>query len=82
MTKQQQRIKIAESVRNCLTHHHACECREQAFLELLVSTAPIMEAWAKSHELAEWHCRVERLIGTAYPAFYNHPILPDMDDNQ
>lgn len=56
--------------------------REKATLEILILAAPIMEAWAKSHELAEWHCRVESLIGTAYPAFYNHPILPEMNDNQ
>jgi hypothetical protein len=24
---------------------------------------------AKPHELDEWHCRVEDLIGTAYPSF-------------
>lgn len=37
-------------------------------LEILVLVEPIMEAWAKSHELDEWHCRVEDLIGTAYPS--------------
>ena len=26
-----------------------------------------MEVWAKSHELDEWHCRCEDIIGTAYP---------------
>jgi hypothetical protein len=54
----------------CLEAHHlACECRERAMLEILVLVEPIMEAWAKSHELDEWHCRVENLIGTAYPSF-------------
>jgi hypothetical protein len=60
-------------VRDCVTHHHACDCRERAILEILVLAEPIMEAWAKSHELEEWHCRVEDLIGTAYPSFMNLP---------
>jgi hypothetical protein len=42
-------------------------------LEILVLVEPIMEAWAKSHELDEWHCRVEDLIGTAYPSFIHLP---------
>lgn len=36
---------------------------------------PIMEAWAKSHELDEWHCRVEDLLGTAYPSFIDLPNI-------
>ena len=40
--------------------------------KILELAAPIMEAWAKSHELDEWHCMVEDLIGTAYP----HRLLP------
>jgi hypothetical protein len=55
------------------THHHACACREKAVLEILVLVEPIMEAWAKPHELDEWHCRVEDLIGTAYPSFMYLP---------
>jgi hypothetical protein len=51
------------------THHHACDCREKAMLEILIFAEPIMEAYAKSHELHEWHCRVEDLIGAAYPSF-------------
>jgi hypothetical protein len=54
---------------NCVTHHHACNCREKAMIEILILVEPIMEAYAKSHELHEWHCRVEDLIGTAYPSF-------------
>lgn len=56
-----------------VTHHHACACREKAILEILVLVEPIMEAWAKSHDLEEWHCRVEDLIGTAYPSFMYLP---------
>ncbi len=37
-------------------------------LEILILVEPIMEAYAKSHELHEWHYRVEDLIGTAYPS--------------
>ncbi len=59
------------------THHHACACREKAMLEILVLVEPIMEAWAKSHELDEWHCRVEDLIGTAYPSFMYPQNDPD-----
>jgi hypothetical protein len=55
---------------NCTTtHHHACACREKAMLEILILVEPIMEAYALSYELDEWHCRVEDLIGTAYPSF-------------
>ena len=36
-------------------------------VRLLAVAQPVMEAWAKSHELAEWHCRCEDMIGTAYP---------------
>jgi hypothetical protein len=54
---------------NCTTtHHHACACRGKAMLEILILVEPIMEAYAKSHELHEWHYRVEDLIGTAYPS--------------
>ena len=60
------------------THHHACACREKAMLEILVLVEPIMEAWAKSHELHEWHCRVEDLIGTAYPSFMDLPNASDV----
>jgi hypothetical protein len=59
--------------RDCVTHHHACDCRERAILEILVLAEPIMEAWAKSHVLDEWHCRVEDLIGTAYPSLMHLP---------
>ena len=45
--------------------------RDQAILEILQLAAPIMEAYARSDQLHEWHCRVEDLIGTAYPG-----ILP------
>jgi hypothetical protein len=55
------------------THHHACACREEAMLKILILAEPIMEAWAKAHELDEWHCCVEDLIGTAYPSFMNLP---------
>lgn len=58
---------VAES---CTTLEEARDLirrREKATLEILILAAPIMEAWAKSHELEEWHCRVEDLIGTAYP---------------
>lgn len=41
--------------------------RDQAILEILQLAAPIMEAYATTHQLHEWHCRVEDLIGTAYP---------------
>lgn len=37
-------------------------------VRLLAVAQPVMEAWAKSHELDEWHCRCEDLIGTAYPS--------------
>lgn len=43
------------------------KCR--AIVEVLRLAEPVMEAWAKSHELEEWHCRVEDLLGTAYPSF-------------
>lgn len=36
-------------------------------VRLLAVAQPIMEAWAKSHELDEWHCRCEDIVGTAYP---------------
>jgi hypothetical protein len=36
-------------------------------VRLLAVAQPVMEAWAKSHELDEWHCRCEDMIGTAYP---------------
>jgi hypothetical protein len=36
-------------------------------VRLLAVAQPVMEAWAKSHELDEWHCRCEDIIGTAYP---------------
>lgn len=76
MSNEQAKVTTLEEARDLIRR------REKATLEILILAAPIMEAWAKSHELAEWHCRVESLIGTAYPAFYNHPILPDMNDNQ
>ena len=41
--------------------------RDQAILEILQLAAPIMEAYAPTHQLHEWHCRLEDLIGTAYP---------------
>lgn len=44
-----------------------------AIVEVLRIAEPVMEAWAKSHELEEWHCRVEDLIGTAYPSFMDLP---------
>ena len=49
------------------THHHACDCREHAFIQVLALAQDTMEAWASSLDLEEWHCRVEDLIGTAYP---------------
>jgi hypothetical protein len=36
-------------------------------VRLLAVAQPVMEAWAKYHELDEWHCRCEDMIGTAYP---------------
>lgn len=54
-------------VRRCVTHYHACDCRERAFLEALAVAQITMEAYATSAELAEWHSRVEALTGTAYP---------------
>ena len=36
-------------------------------VRLLAVAQPVMEAWAKSHELDEWHCRCEDMVGTAYP---------------
>jgi hypothetical protein len=44
---------------------------------ILKLVEPIMEAWAKSHELEEWHCRVEDLLGTAYPSFMDLPNSQD-----
>lgn len=38
-------------------------------VRLLAVAQPVMEAWAKSHELDEWHCRCEDMIGTAYPRY-------------
>lgn len=46
--------------------------RDQAILEILQLAAPVMEAYATSHQLHEWHCRVEDLIGTAYPSSSTH----------
>ena len=42
-------------------------------MTILKLVEPIMEAWSGSHELEEWHCRVEDLIGTAYPSFLDSP---------
>jgi hypothetical protein len=64
-----------------VTHYHACACREKAILEILVLVEPIMEAWAQSHELDEWHCRVEDLIGTAYPSLMYLPNIKDQPTN-
>lgn len=55
------------SVGRCVSHHHACDCRERAFMEALAAAQDTMEAYATRAELDEWHCRVEDLIGTAYP---------------
>lgn len=55
-------------VRSCVSHHHACDCREQQFRELLALAQGTMEGWAHAEVLHEWHCRCEKLIGTAYPA--------------
>ena len=52
----------------CVSHHHACKCREKAFLHVLALAQPTMKAHATSAELDEWHCRVEDLTGTAYPS--------------
>lgn len=54
-------------VGRCVSHHHACDCRERAFLKALAVAQDTMEAYATSAELDEWHCRVEDLTGTAYP---------------
>ena len=40
---------------------------ESSVTRLLALAQPVMEAYAKSHELDEWHCRCEDIIGTAYP---------------
>lgn len=40
---------------------------QERLVRLLAVAQPVMEAWAKSHELDDWHCRCEDLIGTAYP---------------
>jgi len=40
---------------------------QERLVRLLAVAQPVMEAWAKSHELDEWHCRCEDMIGTAYP---------------
>lgn len=53
--------------KTCTTHHHACDCREKAFLEALALAQDTMEAWASGADLHEWHCRVENLTGCAYP---------------
>jgi hypothetical protein len=49
-------------------------CRQ--IVDILILVEPIMESLAKSHELDEWHCRVEDLIGTAYPSFLDLPHSP------
>jgi hypothetical protein len=47
--------------------------KSREIVDILILAEPIMEAWAKSHELEEWHCRVEDLLGTAYPSFMDLP---------
>lgn len=47
--------------------------KSREIIDLLILAEPIIEAWAKSHDLDEWHCRVEDLIGTAYPSFMDLP---------
>jgi hypothetical protein len=41
----------------CVSHHHACKCREKAFLQALALAQKTMEAHATSADLDEWHCR-------------------------
>jgi hypothetical protein len=51
----------------CVTHHHACDCRERDFAQVLRMASYVMELAASSDELHEFHVRCKRLIGTAYP---------------
>ena len=40
----------------------------KALVEVLALAETTMEAYATARDLEEWHCRVEDLIGTAYPS--------------
>jgi hypothetical protein len=51
----------------CTTHHHACDCRESDFAQVLRLASTVMERDATSAELHQFHVRCEKLIGTAYP---------------
>lgn len=55
------------SDKNCTTHHHACDCREDIMRAALGLAGFYMEANASSDDLYHWHVLCEQLVGTPYP---------------
>jgi hypothetical protein len=66
-------------MRKCTTHHHACDCREREFAEVLKLASFVMERWATGEELHEFHVRCEKLVGTAYPLRFDNKHLTEQE---
>lgn len=49
------------------THHHACACRERAFIEMLAIAQKTVVVHASSLDLMEWQRRMRELIGVTDP---------------